>query len=137
MKTSKPIKRGNRPRRKGRRANPVAVLDKRTRREVVEDRDQNTCQRCGVRHGEVDAEGRQVVIQWSHIISRRIHSVRWNHDNSMAKCDRCHTWFTHNHTQGCYWFASRWPDRWERINALVQNTPKLTAKDLKEMAANV
>ena len=109
----------------------IAELDAACRKRVVEDRDNNTCQKCGAFAGQWDSErGRFVKIQWSHIYTREYHCVRWDDDNSMAKCDRCHLWFTHHHTQGVRWFSEKFPCRWDKISHIVNSGVKVRPADL-------
>lgn len=35
-------------------------------------------------------------LQWAHFNSRRLHSIRWDRDNSMALCGGCHYNFAHH-----------------------------------------
>lgn len=92
----------------------VKELDALARQEVFE-RDNATCQRCGSTENP----------QWSHIITREYYSVRWNPDNAVVHCRDCHCWFTNHHTVGIWWFSNKFPDRWQRINKLVQDGVKV------------
>lgn len=109
-------------------------LDAACRQRTVIERDGNTCQRCGKKHGEWDAEiERYVVIQWSHIKGRRYLALRWDDDNSLAHCDRCHAWFGNNPILGLDWFAKKFPERWERIVRHLQAGPiKINVKSMVE-----
>jgi hypothetical protein len=110
----------------------IAVLDKACRQRTVIDRDHNTCQRCGKQDGEWDPEVRRpTVIQWSHIKGRRYLALRWDDDNSLAHCDRCHTWFTHNHILGLDWFSKKFPERWERIKRVLEACPQTKDADIR------
>ena len=103
----------------------VLDLDKVARREIVEERDGNECQRCGRREGEYrphDGETgiRAVVIQWCHVHTREYLLTRWEPDNSFAGCDACHVWFDNHKVLGFDWFVKKFPERWERVNRILQ-----------------
>jgi 5-methylcytosine-specific restriction endonuclease McrA len=91
-------------------------------RERVRERDAWTCQRCGSRDYP----------QWSHIVTREYYCTRWEDDNAVIHCRDCHCWFTNHHTVGIYWFSKKWPERWERINGIVQSGAKANVKQLYE-----
>lgn len=110
----------------------VLALDAACRLRVFE-RDDLTCQRCGKRGGEWDKElERPVIIQWSHVHSRRHYCLRWDDDNSKAFCDRCHCWWGNNPGLAYDWFAKNFPERWERITRVLLLNPKIRVKDLYE-----
>jgi len=99
----------------------VIDLDKVARREVVEERDREQCQRCSVYSGQTVcwAPGR-AVIQWAHVHTREYLLTRWEPDNSLALCSRCHVWFDNHKVLSFDWFAKRYPERWERVNRILQ-----------------
>lgn len=118
-------------------ARMVKILDVDCRQRVVEERDENTCQRCGSRQGEWTAgDPYPVVIQWSHVHSRRHYCLRWDDDNSKALCRNCHCWWTNNPGLAYDWFMKKWPERWERITRVLQLNPKVIVKHkLEELRA--
>ena len=97
----------------------VIDLDRIARAEIVEERDRNICQRCAASSGEVE-DGMQVVIQWCHLNSREYYVTRWEPDNSLALCSRCHVWLDNHKVLGFDWFAKKYPERWERITRALQ-----------------
>lgn len=129
------IKRSKRTRAKNRM---IAALDADARRRVVEERDQNLCQRCGRRDGEWDTElGRPVRIQWAHVHTREYHVTRWEEENSLALDDRCHVWFDNHKVLSYEWFRKNWPERWERIHKILQSRTKAGDLFIKERHAEL
>jgi 5-methylcytosine-specific restriction endonuclease McrA len=108
------------------RRKSVKALDDAARIEVFE-RDGGKCVRCGTDRG----------IQWAHVFSRGDKRIRWNSDNALTLCGGCHMFWWHKHpAESGPWFAETFPDRYSRLLELRRTAPKLTAKDLKELAAN-
>lgn len=68
----------------------------RAAREVVMERDERTCRRCGT--GEFP--------QWAHVYSRRYRAIRHDPLNAMVLCRNCHAWQTHNPLEGEEFFRS-------------------------------
>ncbi len=100
----------------------IKALDDACRIEVVEERDHNTCQRCGIQDGQWDAEiGRPAKIQWCHVHTREYHVTRWEPDNGFAGCDRCHVWFDNHKVLSYEWFRKKWPERWQNIQNVLQS----------------
>lgn len=115
----------------------VKELDAACRQEVVIERDQDTCQRCGAKNGEWDlALNRPVVIQWAHVHTREYYVTRWEPDNSLALCDCCHVWFDNHKVLSYEWFRKTWPERWENIQNVLQSGAKVRVKDLYEELRN-
>jgi len=109
----------------------VAALDADCRKRVVEERDQNTCQRCGKREGEWDSEiQRPVKIQWAHVHTREYHVTRWEEDNSLALCDRDHVWFDNHKVLSYEWFRKHWNERWEHIQNVLNSGAKVRVQVL-------
>lgn len=99
----------------------VKALDAASRREIVEARDWNTCQRCGVVEDQwIEDLGRSAKIQWAHVHTREYYITRWEADNSLALCDRCHVFFDNHKFLSYEWFRKTWPDRWEHIQNVLQ-----------------
>ena len=116
---------GNHTRRNKRRTKRGMVidLDRVWRHEIVMLRDLNTCQRCGIMQGESRHLGIDFyvgIIQWAHIHTREYYITRWEPDNSLALCSRCHVWFDNHKVLGFDWFAKKFPERWERITRMLQ-----------------
>lgn len=109
----------------------VRELDAAARQEVVIDRDQDVCQRCGKVNGQWDSEAQMyVVIQWAHVHTREYHVTRWEPDNSLALCSRCHVWFDNHKVLSYEWFRKKWAERWERIQAVLNSGAKVNVKEL-------
>lgn len=89
-------------------------------REIVMLRDNNTCQKCG----------RTDRIQWAHIVTRGIQSMRWEPDNSFALCQGCHYHGHLNPLQFMLWFTQTYPARAARLTMMRQTTHKLDRKGM-------
>jgi hypothetical protein len=111
----------------------VIALDKAARAEIVEGRDQNICQRCGKRQGEWDAEIQMpVCIQWAHVHTREYYVTRWEPENSLALCSRCHVFFDNHKVLSYEWFRKKWPERWENIQNVLNSGARVKVKILYE-----
>ena len=92
----------------------VKALDDLCRRYVFL-RDRNTCQKCGTRDR----------LQWAHVHTRGVHSLRWEPDNSLALCQGDH-YHGHLHpTEFAAWFAEKFPKRAARLTLLRQTKRKV------------
>ena len=113
------------------RARMVKELDAAARQEIVIERDQDTCQRCGRQNGEWHPElQRPVRIQWAHVHTREYYVTRWEPDNSLALCDQDHVWFDNHKVISYEWFRKTWPERWERIQNVLQSGAKFNVSQL-------
>ena len=72
------------------------------------------CMRCGATEG----------LQCAHIISRRYLATRWNDENAIAFCLRCHKWQTERPLEGEEWFEK----------FLLPLGPRVTYRTLRESA---
>ncbi len=76
-------------------------------------------------------------LQWSHLITRRKYSVRWDTRNSCMMCARCH--FRH-HRQGpeeyVLWFLRNYGQEEYEALVLRSNTP-LSPAERRELVASV
>jgi len=116
----------------------VAMLDKACRQRTVIERDNDTCQRCSRRQGEWDCEiHRPTIIQWAHVHTRRHHCLRWDDDNTLALCSRCHKWFDNNKVLALDWFAKQFPERWDRIKRVLQSGIKVPTSEIKSMVQEI
>lgn len=88
-------------RRKGKKANQTAALDKLCR-EVVFLRDRATCQRCGTQGGKLD---------WAHIHTRRTKAIRWDLNNSLVLCAKDHFWWHDHPLDAARWFMEKFAAR--------------------------
>lgn len=61
-------------------------------------RSRGMCQRCG--------ETRYELLQTAHIYSRKFNSVRFDEDNAICLCARCHRWGHDNPTEFTDWLSS-------------------------------
>jgi hypothetical protein len=113
----------------------VIDLDKSARHEIVVERDREECQRCGVGPGGWAGDNqRPAMIQWAHVHTREYYITRWEPDNSLALCDRCHVWFDNHKVLGFDWFAKKFPERWERVTRVLQSgNNKTTDADIREL----
>jgi hypothetical protein len=114
----------------------VIDLDRVARQEIVIERDHDVCQRCGAENGRWDhgyGLDYTAVIQWAHIHTREYYCTRWEPDNSLALCSRCHVWLDNHKVIGFDWFAKKFPERWERITRALQGNNKTTDADIRQM----
>jgi hypothetical protein len=64
-------------------------------------------------------------LQWAHIYSRGVHSLRWEPDNSVVLCSGCHL---HGHLhplEFSRWFEEQYPDRVKYLTLLRQTKRKV------------
>jgi hypothetical protein len=93
----------------------VKILDDLCRR-LIFLRDRNTCQKCGKRER----------LQWCHVTTRGIHSLRWVPENSLILCAGHHLWWHREPLAAVSWWKDKYPKRAERVNLLrCQIRPKL------------
>lgn len=82
---------------------------------VIRARDR-ICQHCGTDKS----------LQCSHVLPRTYLSVRWNTDNAIALCYRCHIYWWHKYPHDAsQWFDSRWPGRYQALRELSDRHIKL------------
>jgi hypothetical protein len=83
----------------------VKDLD-RLAKEATMQRGGRRCERCGTADR----------LQWHHVYSRRIQSLRWDLDNLVILCAGHHLWWHHNPMDATQWFQEYAPpDRLERL----------------------
>lgn len=111
----------------------IAALDADCRQRIVWDRDKNVCQQCGKTEGQRHEDGTPVQVQWSHIVSRAVTSLRWESENCLAHCSKCHCWFTNNHTAGIAWFEDKFPERWAFLKTQMQANLKYGDTQIREL----
>jgi len=112
----------------------VLDLDKVARREIVELRDANVCQRCMCGWGMRVINGNgPCVLQWAHVHTREYYITRWEPDNSLALCSACHVWFDNHKVLSLDWFAKKFPERWERLKRILQGNCKTTDADVRAL----
>lgn len=104
----------------GSKASQKKELDKLCR-ELVFRRDGNRCVKCG----------KATNLQWSHVYTRRLLSLRWDPDNSKTLCGGCHLWWGQNPLDAAVWFAAAWPSRFERLRMKRQFKQKVDMKAIE------
>jgi 5-methylcytosine-specific restriction endonuclease McrA len=69
----------------------------------------HACERCG----------RSERLQWHHVYTRAIRSLRWDLDNLICLCAGCHLWWHHEPLDATIWMRNQWehlfPGRYERL----------------------
>jgi 5-methylcytosine-specific restriction endonuclease McrA len=91
----------------------VAALDKLCR-EVVLERDHGKCCRCNTPRD----------LEWAHVHTRRLHSMRWMLENSLALCHDCHRWWHDRPMAAAEWWAHTYPDRMKKLTRMQGTVTK-------------
>jgi 5-methylcytosine-specific restriction endonuclease McrA len=89
-------------------------------RERTFERDGYKCIRCGSTSH----------LQWCHVITRGILSLRWDMDNSFCGCAGCHLFWHKHPLEAVGWFEDKFPERAKHL--LEVRRMKITV-DLKEL----
>ena len=84
-------------------------------REIVFLRDRHRCQRCRS----------TTRLQWCHVHTRRIRSLRWVLVNSLLLCAGCHLHWHHHPLEASRWFLENFPERAETLAYLRQEKQKV------------
>jgi hypothetical protein len=83
---------------------------------VIHKRDENTCQMCGATTGKMDT---------SHIYSRRCSALRWDIQNAVLKCVRCHKYgnlaWHQSPLSAALRFIRKFPGRADYLKSFEQN----------------
>ena len=97
-------------------------------REIIIIRDENKCQKCGKYVEKKNAH-------CSHVIPRSHgNKLRWDLWNLKLLCFHCHiNWWHKNPCDSGEWFKSKFPKRWEYLEANKNIVRKYTIDDLKEL----
>ena len=67
------------------------------------------CERCG-------GSG---ALEWHHVISRRVRTLRWRPENAVALCLPCHRWWHSGPRAALAWFVAQFgPERLAMLRAL-------------------
>jgi len=121
MNTKTPSKRSQTPR--GKLVKRLDTLSK----ELVRQRDGNTCQHCGK---WVEGSNRHV----SHVIPVSAgNKLRWDLQNMKVLCYHCHiNWWHKNPMRAYQWFSERFPERWEYLQA-HEGTYKWSLQELEDL----
>lgn len=90
----------------------MRLADKLAREHVLA-RDRNRCVRCGS----------EDELEWAHIITRGMGGgnryIRWEPDNAVTLCHRCHHWLTHDPLKFRKFIAATYgPDRWDELKLM-------------------
>ena len=73
----------------------------------VRDRDNHTCQVCGITQEQLSASGKKSFLNSHHLVEKyAIGELRYNPDIGITLCPKCHKWggIHSAHGNGC-WFA--------------------------------
>jgi len=85
-------------------------------------------------HCERDGELKN--LQTAHIYSRRILNLRYDPQNVLCLCSRCHFWMHQNPLEAMAWFNKAYPDRAEYLikkrNTIEKIDYNKILKDLQE-----
>lgn len=113
------------------------MLDHLARRLVFK-RDGYACVRCGKAcTQELHERGDRTIyvgIQWCHVHTRRIRSLKWDPDNALTLCPGCHLWWhghvpesadpfaddEHRYDSAMEWFKRKYPERSARLAMRLQ-----------------
>ena len=100
-------------------------------KEVVRQRDGNTCQRC---QKWCEGSGRHV----SHVIPvSGGHRLRWDVQNMKILCYHCHiNWWHKNPMKAYEWFSTAFPERWEYLQE-QEGMYKFTITELEELVVKL
>lgn len=90
-------------------------------RELVFRRDGYRCVKCG----------KATNLQWSHVYTRRLLSLRWDPDNSKTLCGGCHLWWGQNPMDAAAWFIASYPSRALRLRMKRQSKHKVDMKAIE------
>jgi len=74
--------------------------------------------------------------QWSHIVSRGNHHLRWDLQNSLVHCYYCHRKWHSSPLESWEWFKNAFPDRYKYLKKEKNIIEKLTVADLEEILSN-
>lgn len=87
-------------------------LDALCRHLVVDLRDKGTCQKTGATER----------IQWCHVYTRAIKSMRWHPVNSLALASGAHLWQHHRPLEAAMWFEHKFPERARQLRLMAAST---------------
>ena len=103
----------------------IKALDKACREYVVS-RDHHVCQWCGKL-----VAGKNC--QWSHIITRSEHLLRWMPENSLILCYFCHRKWHSDPLHSTEWFKGKFPDRYKKIMRLAKKSRPISVSELEQI----
>jgi len=104
----------------------IKKLDK-VVKDIIKQRDNYTCQHCGKYLEKSNCHA-------SHVIPVSAgHRLRWDKQNLKTMCYHCHlNWWHKNPVEAGEWFMSKFPDRWEYLQA-NRGIKKFTTIELEEL----
>ena len=117
MKRRKPLRRRVRTQRKSRPQ--IRELDE-LARAIVMTRDRECCVRCGSRP-----------VQWAHVYTRALHSLRWMPENSMALCARHHLQWHREPAESAGWWLETYPKRAAKLATMRAFPQKIDRAAIK------
>lgn len=82
------------------------------------------CQRCGS----------EISLQNSHTITRSNYFLRWDEQNCIALCVKCHLYWWHRDTlEAAQWFMQKFPERYEYLMANKHRIIKRSRQDYLDL----
>lgn len=90
-------------------------------RKICFARDHDTCIKCGLGPPHV-------LIQWAHVKTRGVISLRWDSANNMTLCAGDHLWWHQHPSESGPWFKETFPERWEYIQRALRNKATIDRK---------
>ena len=104
-------------------------------------RRRGVCEKCGRRLAKAKGEGE--IGDADHVFGKGTDGLRWNLDNMLYLCFKCHRLIKHSNagrnTENEFrrWFIEKFPERYEKIKDLINRVnlidPYEVNKRLKEM----
>lgn len=86
-------------------------------------RHKNACDRCSSR----------AFLQCAHIISRNYHGTRWDEENAMCLCSKCHLWWHREPVLAGRWLEEMWPGKFDKLNLKRNQIQKLDLLEVYEI----
>ena len=78
-------------------------------------RDRHRCQKCGKRDR----------LQWAHVHTRGVHSLRWTDENSLCLCSGCHLKGHLHPLEFARWFTEAYPERARALTLMRQTARRV------------
>lgn len=63
-------------------------------------------------------------VQWSHVHTRRVHSLRWRLENSLLLCAGHHLAWHGHPMEAATWFSQKYPERMKALTMMRQTKQK-------------
>ena len=100
---------------------------------IVKERDQNTCQICGIKSGELTKKGKPVVLNAHHIFAKEgaYSYLMFEIENGIALCQNCHRFSRTNspHRQEFVffvWLMKNKPEQFEYLKSKIIDLTNLS-----------